>query len=111
MTSPFFSIFSYTGRTQKEIIDFVRENYVKRQSFQRYVVVSTSIFPCIYVVLILFLTSGGDRSQSFRHTSPLHTTGGGVGTSLSVHPLLPVGDNVIGNYNNSSTLLVAVAAA
>ena len=26
---------SYTGRTQKEIVDFVRENYVKRQSFQR----------------------------------------------------------------------------
>lgn len=25
----------YTGRTQKQIIDFVRENYVKRQSFQR----------------------------------------------------------------------------
>uniref|UniRef100_A0A0P5K0I7 Moesin/ezrin/radixin homolog 1 n=1 Tax=Daphnia magna TaxID=35525 RepID=A0A0P5K0I7_9CRUS len=61
------SSFRYTGRTQKEIVEFVRENYVKRQSFQ--------------------------RSQSFRHTSPHHT--GGVGTSLSVHPLLPVGDNVI----------------
>ena len=37
------------------------------------------------------------RSQSFRHASPLHASTGGVGTSLSVHPLLPVGDNVIGN--------------
>ena len=30
-------LFRYTGRTQKEIIEFVRENYVKRQSFQRFV--------------------------------------------------------------------------
>lgn len=61
------SSFRYTGRTQKEIIEYVRDNYVKRQSFQ--------------------------RSQSFRHTSPHHVSG--VGTSMSVHPLLPVGDNVI----------------
>lgn len=39
------------------------------------------------------------RSQSFRHASPLHATTSGVGTSLSVHPLLPVGDNVIGNWS------------
>ncbi|XP_046442201.1 FERM, ARHGEF and pleckstrin domain-containing protein 1-like [Daphnia pulex] len=74
------SSFRYTGRTQKEIIEFVRENYVKRQSFQ--------------------------RSQSFRHTSPLHTSG--VGTSLSVHPLLPVGDNVI--VANDSMSCGSVAA-
>lgn len=30
-----FLIYSYSGRTQKQIIDFVRENYVKRQNFQR----------------------------------------------------------------------------
>ena len=29
------SFYSYSGRTQKQIIDFVRENYVKRQNFQR----------------------------------------------------------------------------
>ena len=34
------------------------------------------------------------RSQSFRHTSPLHSSG--VNTSLSVHPLLPVSDNAVG---------------
>lgn len=27
---------SYSGKTQKQIIEFVRENYVKRQTFQRY---------------------------------------------------------------------------
>lgn len=27
--------YRYSGRTQKQIIDFVRENYVKRQNFQR----------------------------------------------------------------------------
>jgi len=70
------SSFRYTGRTQKEIVDFVRENYVKRQSFQ--------------------------RSQSFRHVSPLHTSGGGVGTSLSVHPLLPVNDQNVPGATTSS---------
>ena len=28
-------IFRYSGRTQKQMQDFVRENFVKRQSFQR----------------------------------------------------------------------------
>lgn len=30
-----FSFCSYSGKTQKQIIEFVRENYVKRQNFQR----------------------------------------------------------------------------
>lgn len=25
----------YSGKTQKQIVEFVRENYVKRQAFQR----------------------------------------------------------------------------
>lgn len=29
------SSFRYTGRTQKEIVDYVRDNYIKRQPFQR----------------------------------------------------------------------------
>ncbi|KAF4519098.1 hypothetical protein B566_EDAN010520 [Ephemera danica] len=29
------SSFRYSGRTQKQIVEFVRENYVKRQTFQR----------------------------------------------------------------------------
>lgn len=29
------SSFRYSGKTQKQIIEFVRENYVKRQNFQR----------------------------------------------------------------------------
>jgi len=32
-----FRLNRYTGRTQKEIIEYVRDNYVKRQSFQRFV--------------------------------------------------------------------------
>lgn len=30
------SSFRYSGKTQKQIIEFVRDNYVKRQTFQRY---------------------------------------------------------------------------
>lgn len=29
--------YRYSGKTQKQIVDFVRENYVKRQAFQRWV--------------------------------------------------------------------------
>lgn len=77
------SSFRYTGRTQKEIVEFVRENYVKRQSFQ--------------------------RSQSFRHASPQNTSASGVGNSLSVHPLLPVGDNVIVASDSVSCGSMAIA--
>uniref|UniRef100_U5EY02 FERM, ARHGEF and pleckstrin domain-containing protein 1 n=1 Tax=Corethrella appendiculata TaxID=1370023 RepID=U5EY02_9DIPT len=64
------SSFRYSGKTQKQIIEFVRDNYVKRQTFQ--------------------------RSQSFRQ-GPLHSsnrsqsrTSCNVNTSLSAHPLLPI---------------------
>ncbi|CAH1099390.1 unnamed protein product [Psylliodes chrysocephalus] len=65
------SSFRYSGKTQKQIIEFVRDNYVKRQTFQ--------------------------RSQSFRHSSAhssatnMHSTT--VGNSISAHPLLPLADS------------------
>lgn len=64
------SSFRYSGKTQKQIIEFVRDNYVKRQTFQ--------------------------RSQSFRQ-GPLHAssrsqshTSCNVNSSISAHPLLPI---------------------
>ncbi|XP_058450591.1 FERM, ARHGEF and pleckstrin domain-containing protein 2 isoform X3 [Malaya genurostris] len=64
------SSFRYSGKTQKQIIEFVRDNYVKRQTFQ--------------------------RSQSFRQ-GPLHSsnrsqsrTSCNVNQSISAHPLLPI---------------------
>ncbi|XP_062717282.1 FERM, ARHGEF and pleckstrin domain-containing protein 2-like isoform X3 [Aedes albopictus] len=64
------SSFRYSGKTQKQIIEFVRGNYVKRQTFQ--------------------------RSQSFRQ-GPLHSsnrsqsrTSCNVNQSISAHPLLPI---------------------
>lgn len=32
----FCSLHRYSGKTQKQIIEFVRDNYVKRQTFQRF---------------------------------------------------------------------------
>ncbi|XP_070498846.1 FERM, ARHGEF and pleckstrin domain-containing protein 2-like [Chironomus tepperi] len=62
------SSFRYSGKTQKQIIEFVRENYVKRQTFQ--------------------------RSQSFRqstlHASKRSQSQNAVNTSISAHPLLPI---------------------
>ncbi|KAK7864426.1 hypothetical protein R5R35_000466 [Gryllus longicercus] len=63
------SSFRYSGRTQKQIVEFVRENYVKRQTFQ--------------------------RSQSFRHTHSAPSSVASVGASLSAHPLLPLGENAV----------------
>ncbi|XP_054721469.1 FERM, ARHGEF and pleckstrin domain-containing protein 2-like [Uloborus diversus] len=57
------SSFRYSGRTQKQMVEYVRENYVKRQPFQR----STSL-----------------RVSTTRRGL------GMVGTSLSAQPLLPV---------------------
>ncbi|KAF7269086.1 hypothetical protein GWI33_017843 [Rhynchophorus ferrugineus] len=65
------SSFRYSGKTQKQIVEFVRDNYVKRQTFQ--------------------------RSHSFRHSSAhssasnMHTST--VGNSISAHPLLPLADS------------------
>nr|CAD7454239.1 unnamed protein product [Timema tahoe] len=70
------SSFRYSGRTQKQIVEFVRENYVTRQTFQ--------------------------RSQSFRHSSSVHSSVANVGTSLSAHPLLPLGENAVGRMEGDT---------
>ncbi|MCL4117090.1 UNVERIFIED_CONTAM: hypothetical protein GTU68_057247, partial [Idotea baltica] len=61
------SSFRYSGRTQKQVQDFVRDNYIKRQPFQ--------------------------RSQSFRHSPTVHTNVTNVGMSISAQPLIPLRDN------------------
>ncbi|XP_044268600.1 FERM, ARHGEF and pleckstrin domain-containing protein 1-like isoform X1 [Tribolium madens] len=67
------SSFRYSGKTQKQIVEFVRDNYVKRQTFQ--------------------------RSASFRHSSAhssasnMHSST--VGNSISAHPLLPLADSTL----------------
>lgn len=53
--------FRYTGRTQKEIVEFVRENYVKRQSFQRFVLL---LHPLGYNMMIDCHRALTDRSPS-----------------------------------------------
>uniref|UniRef100_A0A0K8SYT0 Moesin/ezrin/radixin homolog 1 n=1 Tax=Lygus hesperus TaxID=30085 RepID=A0A0K8SYT0_LYGHE len=64
------SSFRYSGKTQKQMVEFVRENYVKRQNFQ--------------------------RSQSFRQSSSVHSSvATNVGGSISARPLIPFGDNSI----------------
>ncbi|XP_037950420.1 FERM, ARHGEF and pleckstrin domain-containing protein 1 isoform X2 [Teleopsis dalmanni] len=71
------SSFRYSGKTQKQIIEFVRENYVKRQNFQ--------------------------RSQSFRQ-GPLNASSRSqshtyVNSSISANPLLPI-DTADWDYRN-----------
>ncbi|XP_023243661.1 FERM, ARHGEF and pleckstrin domain-containing protein 1-like [Centruroides sculpturatus] len=61
------SSFRYSGRTQKQMVEYVRENYVKRQNFQ--------------------------RSTSLRIPSTSHRGVGTVGTSISAQPLLPVSNS------------------
>ncbi|KAJ8960751.1 hypothetical protein NQ318_020044 [Aromia moschata] len=79
------SSFRYSGKTQKQIIEFVRDNYVKRQTFQ--------------------------RSHSFRHSSAhssatnMHS--GTVGNSISAHPLLPLADSNLSGSGSVQTLGVA----
>ncbi|XP_004529222.1 FERM, ARHGEF and pleckstrin domain-containing protein 2 isoform X2 [Ceratitis capitata] len=74
------SSFRYSGKTQKQIIEFVRENYVKRQNFQ--------------------------RSQSFRQ-GPLNASSRSqshtyVNSSISANPLLPI-DTADWDYRNQCT--------
>lgn len=79
------SSFRYSGKTQKQIVEFVRENYVKRQTFQ--------------------------RSQSFRHSSSVHSSvATNVGGSISAHPLLPLGDSSIVSLSCGSMSLAGVGA-
>ncbi|XP_054290625.1 FERM, ARHGEF and pleckstrin domain-containing protein 1-like [Macrosteles quadrilineatus] len=80
------SSFRYSGKTQKQIVEFVRENYVKRQTFQ--------------------------RSQSFRHSSSVHSSvATNVGGSISAHPLLPLGDSSIVSLSCGSMSLAGVGPA
>ncbi|XP_014262153.1 FERM, ARHGEF and pleckstrin domain-containing protein 1-like [Cimex lectularius] len=75
------SSFRYSGKTQKQMVEFVRENYVKRQNFQ--------------------------RSQSFRQSSSVHSSvATNVGGSISAHPLIPLGDNSIVSVSCGSMVLV-----
>ncbi|XP_066587472.1 uncharacterized protein [Prorops nasuta] len=75
------SSFRYSGKTQKQIVEFVRENYVKRQTFQR----SNSFRQ----------TSGGRALQGsegggYRGATSSSSLMGS--SSISAHPLLPLGD-------------------
>lgn len=77
------SSFRYSGKTQKQMVEFVRENYVKRQNFQ--------------------------RSQSFRQSSSVHSSvATNVGGSISAHPLIPLGDNSIVSVSCGSMVLAGV---
>ncbi|XP_041974284.1 FERM, ARHGEF and pleckstrin domain-containing protein 2 isoform X2 [Aricia agestis] len=62
------SSFRYSGKTQKQIVEFVRDNYVKRQTFQRCGSFRAS------------RSAGGSRASV---APPLNA-------SLSAHPLLPL---------------------
>ncbi|XP_046419182.1 FERM, ARHGEF and pleckstrin domain-containing protein 1-like isoform X1 [Neodiprion fabricii] len=79
------SSFRYSGKTQKQIVEFVRDNYVKRQTFHR----SNSFRQ----------TSGGRALQGsegggYRGATPSSSLMGS--SSISAHPLLPLGDPVLG---------------
>ncbi|XP_011297144.1 uncharacterized protein [Fopius arisanus] len=79
------SSFRYSGKTQKQIVEFVRDNYVKRQTFQR----SNSFRQ----------TSGGRALQGsegagYRGATPSSSLMGS--SSISAHPLLPLGDPALG---------------
>ncbi|XP_044001297.1 FERM, ARHGEF and pleckstrin domain-containing protein 1-like isoform X1 [Aphidius gifuensis] len=79
------SSFRYSGKTQKQIVEFVRDNYVKRQTFQR----SNSFRQ----------TSGGRAMQGtegggYRGATPSSSLMGS--SSISAHPLLPLGDPALG---------------
>ncbi|KAG6458401.1 hypothetical protein O3G_MSEX010830 [Manduca sexta] len=65
------SSFRYSGKTQKQIVEFVRDNYVKRQTFQR-----SGSFRASRSV-------GGSRGNV---AAPLANISG----SVSAHPLLPL---------------------
>jgi len=74
------SSFRYSGKTQKQMVEYVRENYIKRQNFQ--------------------------RSQSFRQSSSVHSSvATNVGGSISAHPLIPLGDNSIVSVSCGSMVL------
>ncbi|XP_061382707.1 FERM, ARHGEF and pleckstrin domain-containing protein 1 isoform X3 [Danaus plexippus] len=63
------SSFRYSGKTQKQIVEFVRDNYVKRQTFQR---------------------SGSFRARSAAGSGSGPATPAPLAAALSAHPLLPL---------------------
>ena len=65
--------------------EYVRENFVKRQSFQRWV--RNSLRQWLWCDQLYF---------SLRHVRNLHSSMGNVGQSMSAQPLLPIGDNGVG---------------
>ncbi|XP_026323979.1 FERM, ARHGEF and pleckstrin domain-containing protein 2-like isoform X2 [Hyposmocoma kahamanoa] len=70
------SSFRYSGKTQKQIVEYVRDNYVKRQTFQRSGSFRAS------------RSAGGSRANvaaSASAPAPLAHT-----ASVSAHPLLPL---------------------
>ncbi|XP_028163989.1 FERM, ARHGEF and pleckstrin domain-containing protein 2-like isoform X2 [Ostrinia furnacalis] len=63
------SSFRYSGKTQKQIVEFVRDNYVKRQTFQR---------------------AGSFRASRSAGGSRASVAPPPLNTSVSAHPLLPL---------------------
>ncbi|XP_063890991.1 FERM, ARHGEF and pleckstrin domain-containing protein 1 isoform X1 [Helicoverpa armigera] len=63
------SSFRYSGKTQKQIVEYVRDNYVKRQTFQR---------------------SGSFRARSVCGSRGTVAPAAPLNQSLSAHPLLPL---------------------
>ncbi|XP_039745322.1 FERM, ARHGEF and pleckstrin domain-containing protein 1 isoform X1 [Pararge aegeria] len=63
------SSFRYSGKTQKQIVEFVRDNYVKRQTFQR---------------------SGSFRASRSAGSSRGNVSAPALNASVSAHPLLPL---------------------
>ncbi|XP_046976462.1 FERM, ARHGEF and pleckstrin domain-containing protein 1-like isoform X1 [Vanessa cardui] len=63
------SSFRYSGKTQKQIVEFVRDNYVKRQTFQR---------------------SGSFRTSRSAGSSRGNVSAPALNASVSAHPLLPL---------------------
>lgn len=66
------SSFRYSGKTQKQIVEYVRDNYVKRQTFQRSGSFRASRSAC------------GSRANVAAPQQPP------LGAALSAHPLLPL---------------------
>ncbi|XP_050684590.1 FERM, ARHGEF and pleckstrin domain-containing protein 1 isoform X2 [Leptidea sinapis] len=70
------SSFRYSGKTQKQIVEFVRDNYVKRQTFQR-----SGSFRASRSAACSARGSRANVSHAHTHT---------LNASLSAHPLLPL---------------------
>ncbi|XP_049887722.1 FERM, ARHGEF and pleckstrin domain-containing protein 1-like isoform X2 [Pectinophora gossypiella] len=72
------SSFRYSGKTQKQIVEFVRDNYVKRQTFQRSGSFRAS------------RSAGSSRGNVAAAAPASAATPAALNQSLSAHPLLPL---------------------